>query len=1089
MATPPAASPPLRMGSGSIREQVLGLGIAQELPFSILASPSRDVALLVHETEHHSVVRSLRSLAVSGGNTNKNQRLTMSKPQWLFGLHPVAVWGASLNKIMSADRERICVHSLRQPHKMQCLKSQASHAVALANKELVLLHQRWEKKPVDACAQTADSARIASDAANKKALPRPLSGPASKAARPCKTPPTSASSSAPPARPAASAAASTHGNGQRRRQQGKEAEPSSSTAPASKTGSAPPRPQKAPAKTRSKPSRSKRKGQPSRRASGPQPRPKTKPRKKRRKGRKARRSREPKGLASSLWFQRIPGDGAEPLPAAETGLRYLRPLASMGLLQAVATKDGAQILYYEHLKAERKKKRWIPKARLRMAKLDALGHAIAGSQRTLLHGPRAYGYLQGHLVPRLLHWDDTVAFLGRSLTRTRGRTRIAPEGWLLPTGKLDLDRSILATDPSRLLDTSLTAMQRKGLSRLASLGPRLHAHQRFDRDGRVAWLAKDRGIYWKQQRLWLTKLEAAKSTPLPAPFRATRLALHWANQQADGHGLAATERGLTWRLPNGRLRQQPRRLSRAETNILAPPVRVGASWWTLLPDGKSGGGARLAQLWPQASPVASRATLYPDHSALVGGERAGLLLELNGNALRVTRIDETGKRYALGSYPSRLRPGFQAVSDGRGGAIVASTSGPRQALLIHINSKGTLRRRGRVPLRHRGQLKLMERENGAFLTAPPKNKHLFWIDADGKALGHAQWPQQTAPDNCPDGKAPRIHQPTSHAGVFRQVEAFRRGPCLRTAPVLVGKNALRWFGVQRRGLNTLAVAASLDLAPTPSPTQATPSLPQRPAAAATAPANRRLCPADMVQVRKRFCIDRYEAQLVDRSDGVALSPFYPTTPRLAQIILGRWVSRRYTMGSFGAQAHPLPPLLRRKTTAPRAMAHSRAAVLPSGYLTGHRAKEVCKEAGKRLCSHHEWRSACRGEQDRKFPYGASYRQGVCNVHRYWHPAKMLHGDAAIGHLDPRLSLLHASDGPLLRPTGSSPACASRWGDDAIYDMVGNLDEWVEKKSGAFAGGFYARATKRGCGALITVHPRKYLDYSLGVRCCKSIGRR
>jgi hypothetical protein len=43
---------------------------------------------------------------------------------------------------------------------------------------------------------------------------------------------------------------------------------------------------------------------------------------------------------------------------------------------------------------------------------------------------------------------------------------------------------------------------------------------------------------------------------------------------------------------------------------------------------------------------------------------------------------------------------------------------------------------------------------------------------------------------------------------------------------------------------------------------------------------------------------------------------------------------------------------------------------------------------------------------------------------------------------------------------------------------------VDEGAGAFAGGFYARATKAGCDAVITVHPKIYIDYSIGVRCCR-----
>jgi sulfatase modifying factor 1 len=98
---------------------------------------------------------------------------------------------------------------------------------------------------------------------------------------------------------------------------------------------------------------------------------------------------------------------------------------------------------------------------------------------------------------------------------------------------------------------------------------------------------------------------------------------------------------------------------------------------------------------------------------------------------------------------------------------------------------------------------------------------------------------------------------------------------------------------------------------------------------------------------------------------------------------------------------------------------------------------------------------------------------------------LLHGHASVGHLDPRLGRVILDEtGPGLRPTGSTPTCASKWNGDAIYDMVGNLDEWLDEKGGAFAGGFYARGTKSGCDALVDSHPSNYLDYSTGVRCCK-----
>ena len=79
--------------------------------------------------------------------------------------------------------------------------------------------------------------------------------------------------------------------------------------------------------------------------------------------------------------------------------------------------------------------------------------------------------------------------------------------------------------------------------------------------------------------------------------------------------------------------------------------------------------------------------------------------------------------------------------------------------------------------------------------------------------------------------------------------------------------------------------------------------------------------------------------------------------------------------------------------------------------------------------------------------------------------------------DPRLNQLEGG----LAKTGAYPDCVS---DQGVYDMVGNLDEWVDEASGAFQGGFYSRSTRDGCDARITVHPPAYSDYSLGVRCCK-----
>jgi len=167
------------------------------------------------------------------------------------------------------------------------------------------------------------------------------------------------------------------------------------------------------------------------------------------------------------------------------------------------------------------------------------------------------------------------------------------------------------------------------------------------------------------------------------------------------------------------------------------------------------------------------------------------------------------------------------------------------------------------------------------------------------------------------------------------------------------------------------------------------------------------------------------------------------------------------------------------------VAMSQKDVLPQGYLNANQAEAACEAAGKRLCTESEWVTACRGDAQREFPYGDRYEQGACNVNRENHPSFLLHGNAARYHDDPRNNLVTVDGAPLLRTTGATERCASRWGDDAIYDMVGNLDEWVADDRGVFVGGFYSRGTRAGCAARVSAHPRGYSDYSTGARCCRA----
>ena len=247
----------------------------------------------------------------------------------------------------------------------------------------------------------------------------------------------------------------------------------------------------------------------------------------------------------------------------------------------------------------------------------------------------------------------------------------------------------------------------------------------------------------------------------------------------------------------------------------------------------------------------------------------------------------------------------------------------------------------------------------------------------------------------------------------------------------------------------------------------------------------RWCPKEMVNVGGRFCIDRFEESLIDEESGEGLSPHYPPEPNVALRMFKRWEEQRLVVGPPAAHEMPLPLLPeieQRETFRPKAV--SVRGVLPQAYISGRVAGEACARAKKRLCTREEWTFACRGERQTKYPYGADYKAGVCNVYRTSHPAQILHDNASTGHSDPRLGLVAADDGPLLRTTGATKACVSHWGKDAIYDMVGNVDEWIDDPDGTFVGGFFSRGTTNGCDSSVSTHPLLYWDYSVGFRCCR-----
>jgi hypothetical protein len=219
------------------------------------------------------------------------------------------------------------------------------------------------------------------------------------------------------------------------------------------------------------------------------------------------------------------------------------------------------------------------------------------------------------------------------------------------------------------------------------------------------------------------------------------------------------------------------------------------------------------------------------------------------------------------------------------------------------------------------------------------------------------------------------------------------------------------------------------------------------------------CPRNMAQITTdthAFCIDRYEASLVE------VLPTGGTAPH-----------------------SPFEPVGTKKVRA-----ISSKGVTPQGYISALEAKAACELSGKRLCAVEEWTRACMGKNPTKYPYGDDEQPGRCNGDgTRGHPVVELFATAIQGGADPFKDFAMMNDprinqlpGTLSR-TGAKERCKSTWG---VYDMVGNLHEWTANPNGEFRGGYYMDTHKNGdgCNYRTTAHVTSYRDYSTGFRCCK-----
>ncbi len=215
------------------------------------------------------------------------------------------------------------------------------------------------------------------------------------------------------------------------------------------------------------------------------------------------------------------------------------------------------------------------------------------------------------------------------------------------------------------------------------------------------------------------------------------------------------------------------------------------------------------------------------------------------------------------------------------------------------------------------------------------------------------------------------------------------------------------------------------------------------------------CPPNMSFIEtdaRSFCIDRYEGALVERSaDGE--SPFSPylTVP-----------------------GH-------------KVRAVSQPGLVPQAYISMNEAQEACHASKKRLCTEDEWVTACQGPTPTKYPYGDDYKESACNDHGDA-PLPKVFPDKANEELfgrscmnDPRLNQTRHT----VAKTGAYSKCKNSFG---VFDMVGNLHEWVDDPNGTFRGGYYldTHINGDGCAYRTIAHDASYHDYSTGFRCCADV---
>ncbi|MBS2019238.1 MAG: SUMF1/EgtB/PvdO family nonheme iron enzyme [Deltaproteobacteria bacterium] len=264
--------------------------------------------------------------------------------------------------------------------------------------------------------------------------------------------------------------------------------------------------------------------------------------------------------------------------------------------------------------------------------------------------------------------------------------------------------------------------------------------------------------------------------------------------------------------------------------------------------------------------------------------------------------------------------------------------------------------------------------------------------------------------------------------------AGRKSRVARVAAIVAGAVALPGFA-----------AASLTSSASPELTIA--RVVVTPPAPVTVNKTPRPCPSNMAHVGTS-CVDKYEGSLVEiQANGTetAFSPYQAPNGHHVRAV-------------------------------------SRPGVVPQAHISMVEAKRACAASGKRLCKAAEWKKACKGPENTRFPYGEKRVANACVDTNRSSPMNKLFGGVrtAASMNDPRANQMANT----VEKTGATATCTNGYG---VNDMVGNVHEWTD--DGSFRGGYYldTKLNGDGCDYRTTAHARDYYDYSTGFRCCADEG--